>query len=211
MNEPQFLDPHAEVALSQNRLPHWQQDNCTYFVTFRLADSVPQPLLDQWAGEREAWLRWHPQPWPPEVEREYLERFARLVEQWLDELHGSCLLRAGDPQRIVAAALQHFEGQRHQQHAWVVMPNHVHTLVSLRNGATLDKLLQSWKGFTAHEINRLNGQHGAFWQKDYFDRLIRNADHFWNCVRYIRHNPVKAHLKPGEYVLYESDYVKSSQ
>jgi hypothetical protein len=52
---------------------------------------------------------------------------------------------------------------------------------------------------------------GTFWQKDYFDRMVRDTQHFWNCARYIRSNPIKANLKPGEYLHYESDFVRSVQ
>ena len=47
----------------------------------------------------------------------------------------------------------------------------------------------------------------AFWQKDYFDRLIRDSTHFWNCARYIQRNPAKANLREGEYSLFISDEV----
>jgi hypothetical protein len=70
-------------------------------------------------------------------------------------------------------------------------------------------LLHSWKSFTAHAINKMRGTDGALWQKDYFDRLVRDASHFTNCVRYIRRNPAKAHLRAGEYLLCESELARS--
>ena len=50
---------------------------------------------------------------------------------------------------------------------------------------------------------------GALWQRDYFDRLLRNEKHFARCVRYIRNNAAKVHLRPGEYILYESDFAQA--
>lgn len=205
---PTFLDPYLEITTSLNRLPHWQQDGRTYFVTFRLGDSIPHERMDQWQEEREAWLRFHPQPWSPDVEREYVRRFANTVERWLDESLGSCLLRDGEPQRLVAGALAYFEGVRHRHHSWVIMPNHVHALFSMCEGHLLEELLQSWKGFTSREINRLVGRSGPLWQKSYFDRLIRNEEHFWNAARYIRRNPEKSRLEPGEYALFETACVR---
>ncbi|MCX6899278.1 MAG: transposase [Verrucomicrobia bacterium] len=204
---PQFLNPFEKIQITQNRLPHWQQDGVTYFVTFRLADSIPADKLARWKSEREVWMRLHPPPWTAQVERDYLERFAHTTECWLDKGYGACLLRAGEPQRIVANALAHFEGQRHHSHAWVAMPNHIHALFSLIEGCQLETLIQSWKGFTAHEINRVTGRAGTLWERDYFDRLVRDSKHFWNCVRYIRRNPLKAKLQPGQYVLFESNFV----
>ncbi|MBI4326358.1 MAG: transposase [Chloroflexi bacterium] len=207
--QPQYLNPYAKIDRHTNRLPHWQQDNATFFVTFRLADSLPAERLGQWRAEREAWLRWNPPPWSAEQEREYHERFCGAIERWLDEMHGSCVLRQAKTSRLVGDALNYFDGERDVQHAWVVMPNHVHTLFSLRGGWRLEKLLRCWKGFTAREINKLLGRQGELWQKDYFDRLVRDSDHFRKCIRYIRRNPEKAGLKPGEFLLYENDSVKS--
>jgi len=57
------FDQHGEVVIARRRLPHWRQIGAAYFITFRLADSVPQALLRQWRDERTIWLRWHPLPW----------------------------------------------------------------------------------------------------------------------------------------------------
>ena len=62
---------------------------------------------------------------------------------------------------------------------------------------------------TAVRINRLTNSTGALWQRDYFDRLVRDEKHFARCVRYIRNNAAKAHLRPDEYILYESDIART--
>ncbi len=73
----------------------------------------------------------------------------------------------------------------------------------------LEKIVHSWKRQSAVRINRLTDSTGALWQRDYFDRLVRNEQHFARCVRYIRSNPEKARLRPGEYILYESDIARA--
>ncbi|EDY19111.1 protein of unknown function DUF1568 [Chthoniobacter flavus Ellin428] len=206
--EPRFMDPHAEVAQHTNRLPHWQQNEATYFVTFRLADSVPAELLRQWEQEREAWIRWNPEPWSPKQEREYRERFSITMEHWLDAGHGECLLRQPPLARIVGDALCHFDGVRYAQHAWVVMPNHVHALFSVRGEAKMPAIIQSWKSFTSRAINGHLDRIGPLWQKDYRDRMVRSARHFFNCANYIRTNPVVASLPSCEYLHYESKAVR---
>ena len=75
-------------------------------------------------------------------------------------------------------------------------------------GHALEDLLQRWKRFTSRQINRLVGRSGSLWQKSYYDRLIRNEEHFWNAARYIRRNPEKARLQPGEYALFEIPNVR---
>ena len=206
--EPRFFDPSANIARHANRLPHWQQEDSTYFVTFRLADSLPAGLIRQWSNERDAWLRWNPEPWSPKQEREYRERFTGAIERWLDDGHGECLLRQPAMARVVGDALEHFDGIRYHQHAWVVMPNHVHLLFSLLEGTPLDRQLQSWKGYTSRAMNAHTGRAGSVWQKDYHDRIVRNLEHFANCARYIRRNPAEARLLRGEYLHYESNAVR---
>ena len=209
LEDLKFFNPHAAKDITRNWLPHWQQDDRVYFVTFRLADAVPQDLLKQWEAERTAWLLHHPEPWNSEVEKEYHQRFSTATEQWLDAGHGSCVLRQEEYRRIVADALAFFDGQRCDHLAWIVMPNHIHALFVLRGEETLEDLLHSWKRFTAHKINKLLQREGTLWQKDYFDRLVRDVGHFANCVRYIRRNPEKAHLRQEEFTLFESDLAKS--
>lgn len=97
---------------------------------------------------------------------------------------------------------------RYELHCRVVMPNHVHVLFSLKEGMKLEKVMATWKNYTASRINAELGQEGTLWQKDYFDRMIRDWDHFARVARYIRRNPVKAKLPEGEYSLYESELVR---
>jgi len=208
MDDLQFFNPYEDIRFTANRLPHWQQKGAVYFVTFRLVDAVPQHLREQWESERGAWLRIHPQPWSAEVQCEYHNRFSGAIQRWLDAGHGSCVLRRHDCAAVVAESLRHFDGERIAQIAWVVMPNHVHAVFVLNAAWPLEKIILSWKGFTARRINPLIGRTGNFWQRDYFDRLVRDARHFANCIRYIRRNPTKARLHAGEFVLYESELAK---
>jgi REP element-mobilizing transposase RayT len=87
----------------------------------------------------------------------------------------------------------------------VIMPNHVHALFVQNPEWPLEKLTQSWKRFAARQINKLLDRSGNFWQRDYFDRLVRDEKHFASCVRYIRRNPERANLCQGEFILWESE------
>jgi putative transposase len=204
-----FFDPHGDIRFTQNRLPHWQQSGAVYFVTFRLADALPEQLLEQWQDERDVWLKFHPLPWSADVEEEYHRRFSRTIEDWLDASHGSCVLRRRACAQGIATAMRHFDGARVNVISFVIMPNHVHSLFATVNGWPLEKLVHSWKRQSAVRINRLIDSSGALWQRDYFDRLVRDEKHFARCVRYIRNNAAKAHLWPGEYILYESDIARA--
>jgi len=197
--KPKFFNPFVDIEKTANNLPHWQQPGATYFITFRLGDAIPAALRTQWLSDQATFLRAHPRPWGPEVEEEYHLRFSHRVDQWLDAGHGECLLRDPCLRSVVEECLIFFDQQRYDQHAWVIMPNHVHTLTTLRPGWQLEQVVSTWKSFTANRIHRELGRQGSLWQEDYFDRLIRDADHFSNVVRYIRRNPTKAKLSAGEY------------
>ena len=208
MAELRFFNPYADIRFTANRLPHWQQESVVYFVTFRLADAVPQRLRTQWESEREVWLRVHPQPWSAEVEREYHERFSGAIERWLDAGHGSCILRRRECGEILATALRYFDGHRAAIISAVVMPNHVHAVFVQNPNWPLEKLLRSWKSFTSRKIDVLLSRNGSLWQRDYFDRLVRDQKHFANCIRYIRRNPRRAQLYNREFILYESEVAR---
>jgi hypothetical protein len=203
-----LFQPHAETDVGINRLPHWEQSGATYFVTFRSADSLPVGLVGEFQQKLDTWLMHHPRPWDDETAAVYWKNFGHNTELWLDEGHGECILRRAELARIVGDALGYHEGTLCRQHGWVVMPNHVHALFSLLGNATLPELLHSWKSFTSKEINRALGRTGTFWQKDYFDRMVRTTEHFWRCARYIRKNP--AQLSAGSFLLWEADWVAKS-
>jgi len=76
----------------------------------------------------------------------------------------------------------------------VIMPDHVHLLLTLGESESLAGIVASWKRFSAGKIPQQMRNHGTLWQKDYFDRIIRDWDHFVNVARYIRRNPTKAKL-----------------
>jgi hypothetical protein len=80
--------------------------------------------------------------------------------------------------------------------AWVVMPNHFHARVELWT-ITLGELLKAWKSVSANAVNRVLGRSGQLWQDDYWDRYIRDEEHFGKARRYIESNPVKAGLVPA--------------
>ncbi len=175
---------------SRGYLPHFDGGEIAQFVTYRLADSIPRTVLE----------RWH----------EGLERKAtpnadailrRRIEQYLDQGYGSCHLRDECLAAMVQSAMLHFDAERYKLAAWVVMPNHVHILLTPQPGHKLPEILHTLKSYTAHEANRLRGVKGRFWQVESFDRFIRDHKHYTSVLRYIENNPVKSGLcsKPEDW------------
>ncbi len=189
---PRFMSTESPIAKRSANLPHWEQGETCVFVTFRLADSIPESKLGQWQEERDDWLSRHPQPWNEEEKNEYFTEFGNALEKWLDDGLGSCALGYPDNRELVCNALRHFDGERYTLFAFAVMPNHVHVLFSPIGDFGASGILHSWKSFTAHKVRRAVGDSGSFWQKESWDRLIRDDRHFAKVVRYIARNPRNA-------------------
>ena len=210
----QFFNPAAKVTITHGHLPHWDQAESTYFITWRTADSIPRDIWLRWREERDAWLLAHDihpgsKDWRFDLEmldeaaRDDFRRFARALEKELDACHGDCVLRDPRMARLIAAALHHFDGDRYLLGDYVVMPNHVHVLVGgLHRGAML-KQVESWKKWTALQINRALNRHGRLWQDESFDHLVRNEASFQKFRTYIAKNPASVCLKPSEYFLWQ--------
>ncbi|PYL98471.1 MAG: hypothetical protein DME27_05125, partial [Verrucomicrobia bacterium] len=195
------FDEQGELQRSRRNLPHWEQVGATYFVTFRLADAVPTSLASQWRDELQNWRRFHPEPLDEEARKEYRRRFLQVREDWLDQGHGSCLLREPKAAAVVAEALRHFDSQRYHLDAFVIMPNHVHALVQPLPGHSLKEILRSWKSYSARQINKTLGRSGSVWMEESFDRIVRDWNALIKCRDYIARNPEKAHLCTGAFVL----------
>ena len=189
----------GEVKIrDRGRLPHWEKESATYFVTFRLDDSLPKTVLERIESERDNLAKTAKQ-----FERELTtsERIkmkqlsTKVIEQYLDNSAGSCHLKHPVVAGMVAEALRHFDNRRYRLFAWCVMPNHVHVVLRVLAGHTLAEVVHSWKFFTAKRANELLNLSGGFWQGEYYDHLVRNDSEFERAVRYVAENPEKAGLR----------------
>jgi REP element-mobilizing transposase RayT len=173
---------------SRGELPHLYKPGGTYFVTFCLRDATP-------AGSH--------QPGRSPPRRPSVEKIRSLTIPEADAVAacseplpraGACWLRLDGPAQIMAAALRHWDGQRYALHAWCVMPNHVHVVVTPAGSWRLSAILHSWKSYSAGAINQLLGRRGTLWERESFDHLIRSIESYRWFVEYVRQNPVKAGL-----------------
>ncbi|MCK5676591.1 MAG: transposase, partial [Verrucomicrobia bacterium] len=193
-----FFNPHLPLDIHERNLPHWTQEGVTYFVTFRLADSIPQSKLEQWKSDRELWLKTHEEPYGDEEKNEYHRLFSEKIMDWLDAGMGSCVLEQPKVSALVADAFRKFDGERYDLGEWVVMPNHVHVLLTPKNGHELKDILHSWKSFVAHEICKAEGTDGQVWQHESYDHIVRSPEQLLHFERYIHENPAKAGIKVAQ-------------
>jgi REP element-mobilizing transposase RayT len=181
---------------SRGYLPHIKVEGAAYFVTFRLADSLPRYVVTRLKEQRDDLLhRSHTAAnSEDDLRRAVFAWYAAEVDSLLDRNLGVSWLRDERIAGLVAEALRHFAGHRHTLHAWCAMPNHVHVVIRPTALHTLDTILQSWKSYTAHAANRLLGRTGPFWQRESYDHWIRDDADLTHCCRYTEENPVKAGL-----------------
>jgi REP element-mobilizing transposase RayT len=102
--------------------------------------------------------------------------------------------------KVVADSLRQFHGTRYQLFAWCVMPNHVHIAFQTLAGNTLTRILHSWKSFSAKQANQILHRSGEFWQREYYDRLVRDISEFHRAVEYVVDNPKRAGLEDWPWV-----------
>ncbi len=163
---------------SSKYLPHFDSPGAQQYITYRLADSLPVERESEWAAILAI--------------EDDLEKQRRL-ERYLDLGHGACHLRNKRIAQVVQENLWHHDGKQYRLLAWVIMPNHVHALIEVWQ-TPLGKILKGWKSYTSKVANKVLGCEGTFWQDDYFDRYIRDEDHYRRVVRYIENNSIKAGL-----------------
>lgn len=106
---------------------------------------------------------------------------------------------AAEERTLVADALQHFDRQRYNLWAYVVMNDHVHTLVTPWEPHSLQAIIHSWKSFTANRLQRTGRRCGKIWQDESLDRIVRDEDEFLEKMRYIQQNPRRRWPEIGDY------------
>lgn len=197
----QAFDEEAEVDVYERNLPHWRQNGATYFVTWRLADALPQAKLLEIKLQRARWRqRSEVSGLPVEARRiAYSVWFSQRIEELLAAGLGSCCLQGDEAGKLVEKSLLHFQGDRYYLDSYVVMPNHVHLLVTPHADWELSSIVHSWKSYTAHRLSTLFQRKGLLWQDEYFDHIVRDECELDGYRRYIVDNPVAADLPAGSY------------
>jgi REP element-mobilizing transposase RayT len=197
--KPRYGEVHIR---NRGRLPHWEKEEGLYFITFHLADSLPHSVLAKIA-ERQRILAAAKQDNAhllPEQKALLAGYSHTRIEEYFDRGAGSCPFLDNRIAGAMAAALHFREGKHYRLLAWSVMPNHVHVVARLFPGQELAKIVKAWKSFSAKAANFALKRKGRFWQREYYDRLIRNGDELGRAIRYVVENPAKAGLENWPWV-----------
>jgi putative transposase len=186
-----------------SKLPHIQPLGGTFFITTRLAGSIPQVEKVKLVEEYELRKRQLKATTDnPEFELDKLERiFFAKYEAIVDKAEmGPMWLRDEKIAKVVAGAFHFWDTKKYDLMAYSIMSNHIHLVFTLNETndknpvIILDRVMQSLKGFTAIECNKQLKRSGAFWEHGSFDRMPRDRYELHRIVQYTLQNPVKAGL-----------------
>ena len=202
-----------ETVFYRRNLPHIHPQNGIFFITFRLAGSLPDHIMQQLKNEREIQIKTLEQKLSPKelATKTYKidkRNFAKF-DEWLDNSsEGPQWLLNQDIAQIVANKIHQFDGRRFRLIAYCIMSNHVHLLIDMTDfdnhmasnvrGKTKDyplaDILRLLKGSTARQCNFKLEQSGAFWHSESYDHYVRDEEELAKIVEYVLNNPVKARL-----------------
>ena len=136
---------------SRGYLPHFDGGVIAQTITFRLADSLPQKGVEKWKRDLTQVAHMNAE-----------SALRKRVDAYLDQGYGACALRDARVATMVQDSLFHFDSERYWLSAWVIMPNHVHLLLTPRIEGSLSKIMKDLKSFTSREANKILVRRGQF-------------------------------------------------
>lgn len=198
----------------RRNLPHLQPIGSAFFVTFRLKGSIPRQRLfglkKEFEEKKHNLLRQNTLQAKLELEEQYHRFFLKYDQLLHDVKTGPHFLKDPAIASIVSEQIHRFDGQLYDLVAYCIMSNHVHILIDtglqIPEGIDLysfeelefeplERIMKRIKGASARFANLALDRFGhAFWQRESFDRLIRDGKEFDRVVGYILNNPLKAGL-----------------
>jgi len=208
-----YINYRGELSVHRTRgLPHWDIEDGIYFLTWRLADSLPRGVVEELRRSydravaplrkvRDARLR---QRLLDEARRGF---FRRELDPFLDEGRGERYLERDGFAECVQNSLLYFNGVRYLIVAWAILGNHVHVVFLRHPDHALDKVVGAWKSFTSHQLKPQTqlGPDDAFWAAGYWDRLVRTEEELRNTIEYVLENPANAGMKDWPWVGHHAD------
>jgi REP element-mobilizing transposase RayT len=181
-----------EHHFHRRNLPHIYIPERTYFITYRLKDSLPYHKLIELRNRAE----FSKIPLNKMAKYEKDKKFFAKYDELLNKGHfGKSHLIKDDVAEIVKSGLHFLNGKDYRLITFCIMPNHVHLIFTLNeNSRNIDKIMQSLKRFSARRINIVLNKTGSLWQAESYDHIVRDEDELYRIINYVVNNPVKAGL-----------------
>ncbi len=180
----------------ERHLPHQVPEGHPIFLTWNLKGALPVEVIERLRQHREQLQREPPREGESPAERKlrHDKVLFGMSDRYLDRADkGPMYLKDPALAQVVEDSLLFGVPERYDLFAWCIMANHTHVLLQPR--WELKKVTQGIKGYTAHEINSLQGERGrVFWQDESYDHWARDEAEVLRIIEYIENNPVAAGL-----------------
>ena len=202
------------MTFYKRNLPHFQPKGYTYFITTRLAGSIPNKIYSKIKAEYKHELVLLSSSRNKEIKKRKYSELQKTIfvkyEKILDSSnHGPKWLNDKNIATIVKDSLHLFDGKYYNLIAYTIMPNHIHIVFTpfverasarssystiLQQKFPVTEIMRRLKGNTALQANNILKRTGTFWQHESYDHVVRDEKELKRIVNYILYNPVKAGL-----------------
>ncbi|MFK7771965.1 MAG: transposase [Saprospiraceae bacterium] len=205
------------------KLPHIQPIGGTFFITFRLHNSLPKQYLRKIKLELDSKIfEIKTSHYLDPNEAIYSERklYFKKMDWALDQIYdGTDFLKEEKIAQIVRNRIHQYDGELYDLLAYCIMPNHVHLVfdtsvqllvkegLNFKNYIQVSEIMRKIKGGSAFEINKILNSKGEFWQRESYDHYVRSGQELKNVIDYVIKNPVVAKLAK-EWDEYKFTYLK---
>jgi putative transposase len=168
----------------KRNLPHLYFDEGRYFITYRLANSIPLDKLSELAKIN------------TNLDFKSYHRLFQKYDLLLDSCDmGINYLNRTELAEICKQSLDFPDKKEYTLICYCIMPNHVHLVFELLPGNKgISEIMKLMKGYSAVKCNSIIGKEGKFWQVESYDRWIRDDKELYFTINYVLLNPVKAGL-----------------
>ena len=173
----------------RRNLPHLHPSEGTFFITFRLAGSLPAEIIARLRNEVEEQEK---EKTKIKNKKGFFVQYDALLDNAKNGVHH---LSNPEIASLCKNQLHYYDGKDYDLIAYSIMSNHIHVIFSLRESSrSISQIMQSIKRYTARESNKILNREGKFWQDESFDRFVRDEAELRKIADYVINNPVKAGL-----------------
>lgn len=190
----------------RRKLPHIQPEDAMLFITFRLMGTLPKHIIQALIENKQSAISMSAKG--SQMAKQVAEAYNSELEQILDSAnYGPVWLKQNEIANVVAESLHYHDGRSFKLVCYCIMSNHVH-FIAYKFTKPVYAIMNTLKTYTAKECNKLLDRKGRFWQREYYDRIIRDRNDFDQKIKYVLNNPVAAHLV-NSWQLFKWNYCRS--
>jgi len=112
-----------------------------------------------------------------------------------------CFSGIADRQRYLALLAEHSVAHGCAVHAYVLMPNHVHLLLTPSSDLSVSRMMKAIGERYVRAFNKAHKRSGTLWEGRFKSSIVDSQRYLFTCYRYIELNPVRAGMvsHPAEY------------